>query len=291
MKPVYFDKVMKKEEIIKNIGTLVIEQGFVYALVIMLYHDLFYPPKEIVNINWRERLNYNEFSFLVGLMVKNDIDRTMTIPTEETIKEQIDRAYELFDELHQAYLIPMKSSMQRIFQEPSSPEKVNEGFKAMFQSGEVTVEAIFYGGSGAYDFQYLEFAGKRYQKDVAWIQANKNLDIKKVAEITNKLKKITENKLNTLPPEGFNTFDKYCKWILQGFCFSKADLQDSQEDIVEAFLNTFSTIPGTVNQKYSLPGDYNVIDSHPIIRLESNLYLNLARSSKKRSENVWVTPL
>lgn len=167
---------MKKGEIIKKIETLVTEQGFVYTLVIMLYHDLFYPPEEIVNINWKERLNYNEFSFLIGLMVKNDID--MTIPTEKEIKERIDRAYELFDQLHQAYLTPMKSSMQRIFEEPSSPEKVNDGFKTMLQTGEVAVEAIFYGGSGAYDFQYLEFAEKRYQKDVAWIQANKNLDIR-----------------------------------------------------------------------------------------------------------------
>jgi len=36
-----------------------------------------------------------------------------------------------------------------------------------------------------------------------------------------------------------------------------------------------------------------ISDAGPIIHLDelASLYLNLARSSKKRSENVWVTPL
>jgi len=37
-------------------------------------------------------------------------------------------------------------------------------------SGQGMVEPIFYGGPGAYIFQYLEMARKRYAADEAWFQ-------------------------------------------------------------------------------------------------------------------------
>src|SRR3990172_12785434 len=135
---------MKKEEIITNIESLVSTPGFVYAFTIMLCHDLFYNPEEAMDINWRKRLNHNEFSFLAGLMVKNEID--LSIPSEEKVKQYIERTYELFEELHQAYLVPMNSTMKKVFQGTRSPEKFNEDFNMIFQSGEVAAEPIFYSG-------------------------------------------------------------------------------------------------------------------------------------------------
>jgi len=261
---------MKKEEIITNIESLVSTPGFVYAFTIMLCHDLFYNPEEAMDINWRERLNHNEFSFLAGLMVKNEID--LSIPSEEKVKQYIERTYELFEELHQAYLVPMNSTMKKVFQGTRSPEKFNEDFNMIFQSGEVAAEPIFYSGSGAYEFQYLEFAAKRYLKDAAWIQKNKGLDIIKAIAATKELKIFLEKKLNTPSVSGFGSCEEYCKWILLAFCFRKEDLRNIAQDSGEAILSSFSIIPGTVNQKYSTPRAYNILDSHPIIQLESDLY-------------------
>lgn len=261
---------MKKEEIIANIESLVSVPGFVYAFSIMLCHDLFYDPEEAMDINWRERLNHNEFSFLAGLMVKNEID--LSIPTEEKVKQYMERTYELFEELHQSYYVPMNSAMQTIIQGSLSSEKIDADFNTMFQSGEIAAEPIFYGGSGAYEFQYLEFAEKRYIKDAAWLQENKNLNVKEIIEVIKHLRTVIENKLNTHPPSGFDNFGDYCNWILQAFCFSQADIKGCDKDTGEAILSNFSVIPGKVNQKYSRPGEYNILDSHPIIEIQHDLY-------------------
>src|SRR5690349_6903021 len=83
---------------------LVHEQGFVYALCEMLWHDQFYKASESADVNWRERLNVQEINYLVGWLIKRPLD--LGLPPLATLTRDITRTRELLEQLHSTYLQP-----------------------------------------------------------------------------------------------------------------------------------------------------------------------------------------
>ncbi len=140
----------------------------------------------------------------------------------------------------------------------------------MFGAGDTITEPMFYGGSGAYDFQYLELTPKKYARDSEWIQTNKGFSLKTAAEIATFLKKLVEEKRRQRgKPKLFNDF--YEK-SFRLFAFSKTDLASFAKEDVEAFISAFSLVPGSVNSGFKEVGQYNTFNSHPIIRLGEDLF-------------------
>ena len=73
------------------------------------------------------------------------------------------------------------------------------------------------------------------------------------------------------------------KYVLSIFCFSEEYLSFYDIKKIRKFINIFSLIPGTVNKNLNSVGDYNAVDSNPIIIIGKNYYFlptsfNLARS-------------
>jgi hypothetical protein len=274
------EESVTKEEIIKALEDLTQEPGFLYSLAVVLRHDLFLNPEESADINWRERLSFQEVSFLVGLMVKCKIDISI-IPTEDIFKEQGAKLNMLFKKLHEAYNIPLFEELTKQAEKKKTSKEEEKSYQEFFGDGERMVEPIFYDGSGAYDFQYWEFARKKYKEDEAWIQDNKGITVSKMADISERLKRLCEEK--RLDLQNVKTFDDLCKTSLSIFCFSRKDLNTFDEDTVTKFVNTFSITPGRVNEVFDSVGAYNVVDSHPIVVLAEDLYFipvdfNIAQS-------------
>jgi hypothetical protein len=92
------------EEIIAKIEALTREPGFIYTLALILLRDLFYAPEDAADKNWHEHLNFQELTFLAGLLVKHQFD--LTVPTEEESGKRFEEIYRLFDELHKAHGAP-----------------------------------------------------------------------------------------------------------------------------------------------------------------------------------------
>src|SRR3990167_9926873 len=176
--------MQEKQDIIKQLESLTSEPGYIYTLAILLRHDLFLNPEELADINWFERLSFQEFTFLIGLMVKNPID--LRIPTPDESSKQASGTYELFSKLHMTHGQPFFEAIEKnkeTFGTMSDEEK-NQLFNEVFGSGEMMSEPIFYGNSGAYDFQYLEFAPKKYRYDTDWLLRNKLINIEVIAAIS-----------------------------------------------------------------------------------------------------------
>jgi len=258
-----------KKEIINSLEALTKELGFLYSLVIVLGQDLFLNPEESADINWYERISFQEASFLIGLLVKNKIDLSV-IPTEKTSKHQVEIMYSLFKELHEAHNLPIIEKMFKGTNRTLTQKEGEKEYNDLFGKGEFMTEPIFYGGSGAYDFQYLEFASKRYQEDNCWLTDNKGVSIEEMAAITAGLKKIQEGKFHNL--KKVKTFEDFCKSLLSVFCFSCEDLNNFNKNTLENFIKAFSIVPGTVNRNLDSPGSYNAVNSHPIIILGNNYY-------------------
>ncbi|MDD5738686.1 MAG: SEC-C metal-binding domain-containing protein [Candidatus Pacebacteria bacterium] len=260
---------MCTNEIINAIEDLAKEPGFIYSLAIILQRDQFLDPEEVADINWHERLIFQELSFLVGLMVKNKIDYSV-IPTENTLTNQINRTYELFQKLHENHLAIFADKLSKKYKQSVEDQNAEDNYKDFMGNGELMAEPIFYGDSGAYDFQYLEFAQKKYKNDETWIYKNKGITLSIVSNIYATLKKLSEERWQNFQiPE---KFEELCKSSLSVFCFNQKDLEYFDVDAVKNFIKAFSVIPGTVNQNLNSVGMYNAIDSHPIVTLAENLY-------------------
>jgi hypothetical protein len=262
-------KQTSKEEIVKALEELTRESGFMYSLAVASRHDLFLNPEESADINWRERLSFQEFSFLVGLMVKHPVD--FTLPEDEkALMVQVHKMYELFEKLHKAHNDPLFKKLFEKAEQTLTKEEADKSYTDFFGSGDFMTEPIFYGGSGAYDFQYLEFAEKKYKKDQHWIIKNKGVDVGVMAKIAAHLKKLNEHKSMTSPKA--ESFANFCKITLDVFCFKQEDIDQFGNESAINFLSIFSLKPGSVNEGLNMPGAYNAADSHPIIKLRDNLY-------------------
>lgn len=267
-----------RAEICADIGDLVRERGFLYALATMLRRDLFLDPAEAADIDWHARLSYQEFTFLTGLLVKESV--SLDRPSEEELTAQMTRTTELFTELHDAHGVAIMKRMaleaNRAQQEGLSFEESSHAF---FGAGDVMTEAIFYSGSGAFDFQYWALAPQRYALDAGWLRSNKQLDLQAASDIAQTLKDLRDPFLDQ-PPK---TFESFLDAVLAMFCVSPDEITGHSSTDVEAFFRAFALVPGTVNEDLLEPGQYNSVDSHPLIELDDGrffcpVHFNLARS-------------
>lgn len=251
--------------IIKKIEAVTREPGFIYTLALILLRDLFYAPEDAADRNWQEHLNFQEITFLVGLFVKHDID--LAVPTEDESAKRFEDIYQLFGELHKAYGQPFVDMVKEHLESGKQFENPEEDYRRIMGAGSMVTEPIFYGGSGAYDFQYLEFAVKKYEQDAEWIARHIGITVSEMSDITRDLKKLNEHKFNTLPAFRSKSFSEICAFALSVFCFEENDLQQFGEETVRAFIKAFSLMPGDANARLELPGQFNQLQSTPIVRL------------------------
>ena len=140
-------------EIIMDVRKLVRSNGYIYALCLILCDDFHWSPEHLHEDNSYDKLNMNEVSLLLGFLVQDDIN--FEIPSSfKKLLEMKKRTYELLKEL--------QSSLGDL------PQKIEENIKNsemkkidFFRETNMIVELIFYAGTGAYDFQYIDFLKKK----------------------------------------------------------------------------------------------------------------------------------
>ena len=206
---------------------------------------------------------------LLGLLVKHPI-RLDAIPSEETIHEQAQRATELLEELHLFLSSPTLPSQVPAADNPDQVTEFLQKYEGWMNSGRGMVEPIFYGGQGAYAFQFLEMASKRYAADAQWIQQHKGASIEAFAEIANDLELHTLERLRGIK-RGI-TLSEECEAILSAMTFCLDDLPTTSRQSIEHFITAFSFTPGDINQGFTTTAAYNAVHSRPVMALGNGLY-------------------
>jgi len=268
-----------RKSIVQQLEDITKERGFVYTFAIISLQNFFHDPEDAADIDWRSKLSFQEISFLAGLMVKDNI--LLELPTEEACRKQIESVTQLFQSLHDSYSKPFKDHMLSLAQKMATSKEEMQISENILSSGTALSEAIFYGDSGAYDFQFWDFAIKKYEKDKEWLENNKGIDISASVAVCRKLKELAMQKAVSVSET--KTFDDFAKAALSVFCFSEGDLVEVNSDEVKNILKTFSILPATENKDLSAPGEYNAIHSNPIVVLNEEIYFipvlfNLAQS-------------
>ena len=271
----------RSDKLIDDLETLTQEDGFPYTFAYLILAALWTSKDEMADIDWHTRPNHKELSLLLGLMIKHPL-RLTHVPTRQLVDSHIARANRLFKDLQAEHLFFPTSSTNVTPPADTTPlhEKL-EAYDNWMTTGRGMVEPIFYGGSGANDFQYLQMADKRYRHDRNWIRTQLGISIAEINSIARALKQLTHRQVNHLPTTAaFRDLLIHC---LTALTFAPDDLPNIQKTTMERFLELFAVIPGTDNTAFCSIADYNVIHSKPIVRINSRryflpLYDNLAES-------------
>ena len=259
----------KDTAILADLEQLSQEPGFIYSFCLLVARCLWMSTDDVAEINWTERPNQEELSLLLGLLVKHPI-RLEAIPSEETILEQAQRATELLQELHLFLSSPTLPSSGSDADGPDRLTEILQEYEDWMDSGRGMVEPIFYGGQGAYAFQFLEMASKRYAADAQWIQQHKGASIEAFVEISNYLELHTLERLRGIS-RGV-TLNEECNAVLSAMTFGLDDLPTTSQQSLEPFIAAFSLTPGGISQEFNTTADYNAVHSRPVLVLGGGQY-------------------
>ena len=241
-------------DIIADLDQLCQEPGYHLAFTTMVIKNLYMPRRDLASTDWHERLNVNEITWILGLMVKHNWDLNAS-PSQTTLETQIDATMNLMKELHLS-LLPSCNT----------PKALQE----WVESGEILPEEIFYSGTGAYDFQYLNFAEQRYTLDKKWMENYLQCTLKALTETVKRAKKLLSRRFSNQPT--ITSFTEYCHQCFSTMSFTAEELFGANPKIMKRVIEVFSCKPGTVNSNFGPIGSYNVILSHPLVHLGSNRF-------------------
>ena len=159
-------------EILSDLERLCEEPGFIYCLCLMVARSLWMSSEEVADIDWHSRPNQGELSLLLGLLAKHPVKLDVTLAADDII-EQVGSAIALLEELHHSVAFPQfTTDVGDNLDDQERMSLLLNKYEEWVNSGLGMVEPIFYGGEGAYNFQFLEMASKRYAADEQWIESH-----------------------------------------------------------------------------------------------------------------------
>lgn len=240
------------------------EPGFIYSFCLMVARFLWMSTDDIAEINWTERPNQEELSLLLGLLVKRPI-RLDVIPSDEVVLEQAQRAIDLLEELHLFLSSPVPTSNGSVADDPDRLTELSQQYEDWMSSGRGMVEPIFYGGQGAYGFQFLEMASKRYAADKQWIQEHIGASLKAFSEIAKSLELLTLERLRAIEP-GI-ALKEECRAVLHAMTFGPNDIPPTSRQFLEHFIRAFSFTSGDINAEFNAIASYNEVHARPVMAL------------------------
>ena len=259
-----------EHEIIADLEHLSQERGFIYTFCNIVLNSVWMLPDELADIDWNHRLNYQETSFLLGLMVKRPLKLTHP-PSQERAQEQVRTTTALMKELHLSYgFSPERFTAEKPENFEDWAAEYVQSHDDWMSSGSGMIEPIFYGGGGGYDFQCLEMALRRYRDDSAWLEQFLGTSFEEFIEIAWQLKLQSLSRVNSIRDD--LTFEETCFKRQEAFSFKPEDIQDMTDGSIDSFIRTFSISPGSANRYLDTIGAYNEVQSHPLVRLEDGSF-------------------
>lgn len=251
-------------EILADLAALCSRPGFVHALAALCYRDnvILYGDTvkegDLKNLFAPEHLSRGELQTLQGLMVKAPIDWTLPAPAD--MQDYIDTSDRLLLELHHA--------LSEAFSLKKAIASHEEGGPDPFDRGEAMREPIFYASESAYDFQYLDLAGRKYAADADWLALHRGFTIEQARDVVQAVSAVGLQALaacrvgmRSLPPDQWT--------VLPGFTVSLADVAAAAglpPALAEHILMAFTLPEGARNDAFVGLHDFNAVTETPLLR-------------------------
>jgi len=246
---------MIKANILNRLNEITKSYSFFFVLATIVIRDFSGPIDTLFSKNNKDHLNHNEFSFLIGLWIKNiDFNNKNELKEEEIFPE----TYDLMEKLHYTFFNDFKFN----------PELIPD-FKEHFSKARILQETMFYAGTGAYDKQYKELVTEKYKYDVEWLQNEKGFNLNSLPQFYDNIKNVLQEKLND---RRFKKNLSHREMAIQVFCLNKEEIVKENKDF-EIILNHFQIDLAEANNKqFNDLGDFNLFSEKPILKIKDNLY-------------------
>lgn len=251
-------------EVFEELRVLTAQPGYVHAVAGICYRDNLvsfqgeYKASDLEYLFDRKRLNRNEISTLLGLMMRQPL--VLTEVDEGTLRGYVSRTDELLGELHDAMTGLAIGELMSQAQQGAAMDD--------FWQGAMMKEPIFYGTESAYSFQYRDFFAEKHAPDDDWLKRVMGFSSAQAlrvasamcslmdARATNETELIGETKVGEIPVGP----------VLELFEFTAQEIaqRSGQEiDVVEAVFKalTFSGHNGLFKEI----GDFNQVAATPLL--------------------------
>jgi hypothetical protein len=266
-------KAMRAErEVFADLAALCCRPGYVHAVAHICFRDnVILHDGDMKEADMRKmfspsRLIRTEINTLLGLMIRADIDWTLSAPN--TVQEYMDATEQLLEELHHCLSGRFWSGLTK--------EAVERGFNP-FERGEVLREPIFYSGEAAYNFQYLDLAVRKYAADSPWLQANRGFTIGQASRVAKAVEEVHADRFDTIRERMRKQHPD--EWtMLPFFAFTADEIvvrANLATEIVERVLGAFELPSTERNEGFNSLHDFNVITAMPLLRMPSGEFLSL----------------
>lgn len=183
--------IRDKNDILIDIKKLVSSKGYIYAICLIIIDDFHFNVEQMHEVDYWSRLNKNEICLLLGFIIQDRISLERPNSAVDLI-ELKKRTYSLMDELHRAVSRPVFENLKSL-NNPLVGQKLEK--HEVFGGENLFIEPIFYSGDGVYDFQYLEYLGRKYIYDVEWLEENRHFRFDEVEKIVMKIKALHNDKM------------------------------------------------------------------------------------------------
>jgi hypothetical protein len=247
---------MNKEQILDRLNEITSDKNFIYVLSAIVLKDFCGTLSKLSSKNVRESLNNNEVKFLMGLWVKNWNNKKDKSYDE---LEVFDEVYSLMEQFHYTFM----PDLSKMLKNPS------ENIFDFFNNGLMFKEAMFYSGTGAYDYQYTKWVTEKYKYDADWLLESKSINLEKLPDFYHSLKMLQQAKLNKLKFESEETFREK---LLDVFTLSKEEIIAKDKDFAGILENFILDLNQPQNQNFKDVGDFNILAEKPIIELTKGKY-------------------
>lgn len=187
------------KEILLDLKKLVKEVGYIYCLSLIAHENFATYTDEFDQVKIKEIINLNEILLLLGFLSNKKID--LSYPTFKNLLIMKKNTEKLLKELHESYNTIFTEKLSKEVKIKPTPEIYEKARKEFFRDGNILIEAIFYAGTGVYDFQYSKFLENKYKYDLNWLSINKDYYLDKTSNIIKTIKKVNIDKINQILPK------------------------------------------------------------------------------------------
>lgn len=275
-----------EQEIFADLSRLCVRPGYVHALAYLCFRDnvIRYmgtmKEADMANMFSPSRLLRTEINTLLGLVVKAQID--WNVPAPKVVQEYIEESERLLEELHRRLTGDVFAGLTK--------EGLERGAIDPFSMGEFLREPMFYSGEGAYNFQYLDLAPRKYAADAPWLEASRRFTIAQASLVAKAVAKVHADnadaiceRMQKLHPDEWT--------MLPLFAFAAEDVAASADlavDLVERILSAFQLPVAERNTAFKSVHDFNAVTATPLLRMPGGEFLSL--QSYSLAEAIYESP-
>ena len=273
---------------LEELRTLTSEPGFIYTFAKVAADNAFIVSREEETLE--DIPTQKELSIVARQMAQAPLDLSI-LPDEITLKNQQEQLNNALNRIHsverkaqqEATLEQLRQRLQNLQAKPNSKQR--HSFRKPLP-GQALIEAFFYTGDGAYDFQFLDMALRKYSLDTAWLAENIGLSIDRLVRVVKKLERLQQCRFvrYLLAPN----YEAMLRRALEIFSFSRSDLAFLTPDEFDSFISRFSIELGSTTDPLLSLGAVNELEFKPVLRLGPGHFF--IPSQFKLAESIFESP-